>query len=281
MIILITQRAQEKIVMDRWWIKLKKVNTEVVTTTVTGMVLSSTSVGDYDKRLVILTKERGRIAVFAKGARRQNSAFLACSQPFSFGEFGLYEGRTSFNLTTVQISNYFEMVRSNLESAYYGMYFCELAAYFTHENDDGTDILKLLYQSLRALTREAIGMQLVRYVYELKLLTLSGVAPQVFQCVKCNEKESDILFKENIYKFSRSSGGLLCRNCSKNVNDIIVLGESTIYTLQYIITSKIEKLYTFTVSPQVMRELKKCVDNYKKLYIERDMKSLKIIEKMF
>lgn len=242
--------------------------------TVMGMVLSAMPIGDYDKRLVILTKERGKITVFAKGARKPNSAFLACSQSFSFGEFLLYEGRSSYNMVSVNITNYFEDLRKDLEATCYGLYFCELADYFTHENDDGTQMLKLLYQSMRALIQASIERQLLRYIYVLKMLVLNGEAPQVFQCVRCGNEE------ENHY-FNSEAGGLVCKNCSKSTTSNIRVNDSTIYTMQYINTSTIEKLYTFTVSKEVMVELRQCVESYSRSYIDRKMKSLELIEKLF
>ena len=65
-------------------------------------------------------------------------------------------------VTDAEISNYFENLMADYVGAYYGMYFTEVADYYTRENNDEREMLKLLYQSLRALGSEKLPNPLVK-----------------------------------------------------------------------------------------------------------------------
>ena len=207
--------------------------------TATGMVLLSGPVGDYDKRIVLLTRDMGRITCFARGARRQTSALLASTNPFAFGEFEMYVGRDSYTIVKANIKEYFRELSTDPDLAAYGFYFLEIANYYTRENLDGTDMLKLLYVSLKALLSEKLDFILVRRIFELKAMQLNGEYPVI--------KESEPYL------------------------------ESTKYAFNYVTQSRIEKLYTFTVIPDVLEEMGDIIDSFMAKHIDRNFNSLSML----
>lgn len=239
----------------------------------TGMVLTAMPISDYDKRITILTKERGKITAFARGARRPNSQLLAATNPFSFGEFELFEGKNAYNLTKASIHNYFRELTSDVDAAYLGFYFLEFAEYVCQENNDEVEMLKLLYQSLRALESPVYDRRLVRAIFELKAMAINGEGPNVFSCMKCRQKE-------NLLYFSVPRGGLFCTDCKNEIQGIVIL-DSTRYTLQYIIASKVEKLFSFAVSDEVLDELIRISKEYVAHYVRHTFKSLQVIDYSF
>lgn len=207
---------------------------------VTGMVLRQSPVREYDRHISLLTKERGKLSVFARGARRPGSCLAATTGPFSFGRFRLYEGKSSYTLEEADIMNYFEGFRTDYVGACYGAYFAEVADYCTRENSDEGEMLKLLYQSLRALGAESLPNPLVRCIFECRTIVVNGEFP----------------------------GPPLDEG----------LDESAVYALQYIAASPIEKLYTFTVTDPVLEQMKDVAARYRKRFLDHPFKSLEVLQ---
>lgn len=246
---------------------------------VTGMVLVAGGIGEYDRRIELLTKERGRISAFAKGARKPTSSLVSATNPFVFGKFTLYEGRNSYTVVHADVENYFAELRTDIAGAYYGFYFLELASYYTREGNDETEMLKLLYQTFRALIKKPVPLRLIRCIFELKAMAIQGEGPQMFQCLICGNDKFQEVEKEVV--FSVRKGGMACKECIRRSGEYdkgIPLDESTIYAMQYIACSSITKLYTFTVDDKVLKQLKKIIADYMELYIDKKFKSIEMLE---
>lgn len=207
---------------------------------VTGMILKQAPIGEYDRRICLLTRERGKISAFARGARKPNSRLAAATSPFCFGTFKLYQGRDSYSVSEAEIQNFFEDLMTDYVGACYGMYFAEVADYYTRENNDERQMLKLLYQSLRAVCAPALKNELVRCIFELKSIQVNGEYPGAPADPE--------------------------------------LSGSALYALQYIEKSSVEKLYTFTVTDSVLAELRQVSAQYCRRFMDHSFKSLEILK---
>lgn len=207
---------------------------------VTGMVIKAVPVLETDKRITILTKERGKISAFARGAKKSGSRFMAATDPFAYGTFQLYEGKDAYTLSEAHIIDYFAAMRDEFETAYYGMYFADIADYYTRENNDEREMLKLLYVTLKALLLPAIPNELIQYVYEMKALAVNGEFPGVLEGHE--------------------------------------LSETAAYTISHVGSCSMDRLYTFNVSPRVLAELSKECEVYRNRYIGKRFKSYDILK---
>lgn len=131
-------------------------------------------------------------------------------------------------------------------------------------------MLNLIYHSLRALLDKRIPDKLVRAVYELKQLVINGEYPEFFCCTSCGAAE-------DIEGFSISSNGVLCHSCLRKKDTIRIL-PATLYTLQFIVATPCEKLYSFTVKDEVLAELTEVMRCCILKYLDKRMKSLDMLE---
>ena len=184
-----------------------------------GMILRSESHGEYDRRVVILSVDAGKITAFARGARRQSNRLMAATDLFIYADFRLFPGRNAYSMTDAAVKNYFPELRADYEAVFFGMYFLEVMEHFTRENNDERDNLKLLYQACRAITHPAYDRRLVKTVFDLKALMLQGS------------------FHRDLYETGYS--------------------DTARYTLDFLLRTPAEKVFGFTVMDEVKGELER------------------------
>lgn len=238
-----------------------------------GMILRSVPQGDFDKRLILLTREMGRITVFARGARRGKSDFSGKTNPFSFGTFIIGVGSSAYFLKQADIKNYFIEMSMDYKRSCYGFYFLEFAEYYSREGIESYEQLGLLYQTMRALEKGSIPYALIRVVFELRMLVINGEYPEVFTCINCSEN-----LTEGYLLINR--GGVLCPECGrKSITDGYIEAAS-LYTMQYIISAQLTRLYTFVVKEAVLEELQQIMKQYCRRYVDKEFKSLTVLEEL-
>lgn len=226
---------------------------------------------ECDRRIELLTKERGRISAFVQGARRLNSPLSACAIPFTFGKYRLYLGRNSNRVQSCQIETWFEEIAQDYDVLCYASYFAEMAQYFTRENIEAPDELLLLYITCKALVKGQISCRLIRSIYEMRIMQIEGEALELFQCLECGTipKEAHIFF---------SRGGILCPGCAAgmgytNQEKGWLLSPDALYSLQYILTAPLPKLYSFRVSDKIEQELAAFLREYLSRYLRHEFRS--------
>lgn len=236
---------------------------------VTGVVSFSAPAGEYDRRLVLLTRELGRITVFAGGARRPTCPYIAACRAFTFARFTLTQTRTVYRLKSAQIVESFEELARDFDAVSYGTYFLELSGYFSEENVEAGELVNLLFVSLKALLRPSLSKRLVRCIFELRILTINGEAPQVFACVSCGKalEAGHFILKKH---------GIACAECGAGA-DALYMPPAAVVAMQFVETAALSRLYTFSVSGEVLEVLCRAMKLYYHYYVGHTFRSLEML----
>lgn len=203
------------------------------------MIIRTSPVGEYNKRLVILTAEAGKITAFARGARKVGNRLMGITEPFCFGKFKLLEGKDAYTLTDADISRHFEELRTDYDATVMASYFLEIADYYTRENMEAYEELNLIYASILALISGKFDFRLVKSIYEIRSLVIAGEFPGI----------------PTDRKYS----------------------ETTSYTVDRIVNSSIHELFTFSVSDEVIDELEQICMRLMKNMVDRKFNSVKLM----
>ena len=86
-----------------------------------GVVLRETETKEADKILTLLTADRGKISVIARGVRRKSCKYAACAQQMVYSEWTLYQKGEWYYANEGATAELFNGLRTNLEALIPGL----------------------------------------------------------------------------------------------------------------------------------------------------------------
>lgn len=236
-----------------------------------GVVLRETETRESDKILTVLTAERGKIPVIARGARSKRCKFAAAAQPLVWSEWSLYQKGQWYYAREGSTLELFDGLRQDLEALALGCYFAELTESVTTEEVPAEELLRHLLNGLYALANLHRPPPLVKAAFELKLLCLAGYEPLADGCALCGSPDpADPVLDV-------AQGVVRCGTCGGGMgaeSRTAPLCRDSLAALRHIVYGDPKRLYGFRLGGAAIERLAMAAERFLLVQLERGFRTL-------
>lgn len=200
-----------------------------------GIILGKTEFGESSYTLRVFSSDFGLIFVNAKGAKRPKSKTGFLTGLYSYSEMELYRGRgNSYTLTGGNLIDSFFGISEDIDNFTAAGEITKLICGTLQKDQPEPGVMKLYLSTLYVLSVGRKSSQFVSTCFRIRFLMEQGLFP-----------ENKIL--EQIYP----------DNALRNTVSVKAAGEA----INYIRNCTYDRLYSFTVSDDVFKEMK-FIENY-------------------
>lgn len=222
-----------------------------------GLTIRELNVGENDRIITLLTREKGVVRASARGARRVRSSILPSAQLLCYSNFTLYRGRDKYIIDEAEPIDFFMGLRADLRRLTLAQYFAQVCAYSVPEEEPAEEALRLTLNALHLLQGGKRPPALIKAVFEMRLLAAGGFMPDLVACKGCGSYEEDLM-----YLFPRA-GVIACPRCAADPEfmrtlpsrERCPLSRGALAALRHIVYADFERLFSFTLPEPALGEL--------------------------
>ncbi len=251
--------------------------------TVDGLVIRECDHGENDKLLTLLTPGNGRISVVAKGARSMKSKYMNSTSLFTYGNYEITERGGRAWLGGASVTESFYGIRNDLCRFALASYIAEAVLELSGEGEEAADMLRLALNTLFAIANDCKPLPLIKAVFELRAMAMSGYLPDLSACSVCERPRAPYMYLDIM------NGSLKCAECLHReeqglrppvFEDIVEarilapLGSGALAVARYVLDAPPEKLLSFTLDEAATAELGRMTEKYLLHHLERSFSSL-------
>jgi len=207
--------------------------------------------------------------------RRSPGRFGSTFQLFTCNRIVFYErSRSGLQLLSqCDLIDPFSPIRLDLKRTAYAVYFTELADRATEPGDANGRLYALLLRALRDLSEKEDLGEIVT-LFEVKLLSLSGLMPELTRCLGCRGKIAAT------GALSLQKGGVLCDLCSRNGKGLLQLSMGTLESIRHMATAPWKLAHRIRIPEKSREELTELLRQFIEFYLDEKIRSRRFLEEV-
>ncbi len=239
-----------------------------------GIILRETMTGEQDRLVTVLTRSNGVIKAFVNGARNPKNKNVSSTGLLCYSDF--FINKTQKGVYVIREATAKEMffsLRDDIVNLSLAQYFAELTYELAPREEDSSEFLSLILNSLYLLSKGRRNRKIIKSVIELRMLSIAGYMPSIAYCQNCGTFESDVMY------FSAYTGELYCELC-KGTQKLTKLGLGTVTAMRHICLSDSEKIFNFKLPDEGMIALSDVTERYLINITSRKYKTLAFYKTM-
>ena len=230
-----------------------------------GLVIKNSPFKEHSIILTVLTAEHGRLNILARGARKTKKSALY-TEVFTYSEFQLFKNRGMPVVDSADVLEPFYGLRNDFNKLSLGQYFLEVAS-FSPQGSCGSELLRLVLNSLSLLSESKFSDEIIKIVFELKYAYNEGFLPDSVICSSCGEKAERWLFSQ----------GFLCEKCAAGRG--AALSRAVCMAIEHVLSEHGMRAYKFNMNKEAVDYLSHLTGAYLSHYLDTEFKTLEYYNK--
>ena len=245
-----------------------------------GIVLKTMDFKERDSILTFLTHDAGKKAGILHGGKSVRSGNAAKAELFVINHFE-YSEKPSAEMVRIrkcELLESFPALRKNYAKFLHASYFSDLLLQCEIPAVESQEYFDLLKDTIAQLSTAKTGIE-IKFNFELQLLNLLGIQPNLETCVQCEgelwQKQSGRNLSPKFkvpYQLDAGLGGIRCPKCCSSNSSAVYLHPGSLAFFRERHTS-LHASSAIRPTHNNLKELDQAIFVYFRHYFGRDLKS--------
>ena len=175
-----------------------------------AVLLRSVDYRDADRIVTLLTRELGKVAVMARGARRSTKRFGGALEPYALlrAEVSLGRGEVG-RLGQAQIVRHYPRILSDLTRMTHAGAALELVREIAPAREPDERLFDTVVQVLETLDGAPEAREEILIAFQIRVAAVAGFSPGLDVCARCGRRAPE----GKAARFDPVVGSIVCRAC--------------------------------------------------------------------